>query len=804
MKSNKPTDFIYADAREQYAAWNVDTEKAIAQTLATPLSLHCWQGDDVTGFENASGISDGGIMATGNYPYKAQTPNQLRSDIQKALSLIGGSHRVNLHAIYAEIGSKKVDRCDLAPEHFSTWVSWAKELGVALDFNPSYFSHPHAASGFTLSHRDAAIRRYWIDHGIACRKIAESFGKKLKSPCITNFWIPDGYKDLPSDRIGPRERLIESLDAIFAEPINKRYNRDAVECKLFGIGSESYVTGSHEFYMGYSLARGIIPTLDAGHFHPTETIADKISSIMLYSHELLLHVSRGIRWDSDHIVITTDDLIATAREIVQSERLGEIHISLDYFDASINRIAAWVIGMRSMQKALLMAHLEPSALLNGAENSGDHTTRLALFEERNSRPFAAIWNEFCSRANVPTGNDWLADVHQYEATVLSKRSTVLVAKDTALNDLMFISHVLGRNEMYVQAGGGNTSVKCADGTSMLIKASGTPLGEMSETQGWVKVDLAKVTSLFNQPHIMKLSAAKREQKVLAVLGESIIEPLNARPSVETPLHALLGTVIMHSHPVIANALTCHPDGKNILASLELNPKNPALWVPYTDPGSSLAYSLFDALALHTHNYGVSPTAIFLQNHGFFCVGETSTECVELHLLWMNTLESHLRTHAHSADIQEADLAALRKSIKQAARALKKPTPRIRVSCDPTLASALGSDLINVFKGSLTPDHVVYMGPHAIFIPSGCHPRALEEACIVYTNKNNQFPRVFVLEKQAIAFAGDSEKKLDATEALAVSAVRTALASGNTYRHMPKRDIDFILNWEAEHYRAKQC
>ena len=412
----------YALAKERYAAMGVDTEMAMSRLATIPISMHCWQGDDVGGYERVGAqLSGGGIQATGNYPGKARTVAELRGDVEKAVSLIPGRHRFNLHASYLENGGKYVDRDAIEPKYFQGWIDWAKEMKMGLDFNPTYFSHPKAADGFTLSHPDDAIRAFWVRHGIACRKIAAEMGRQLGSPAATNFWIPDGFKDVPADRMAPRERLVDALDAIFAEPIDPKLNVDSVEAKLFGIGAESYTTGSHEFYMGYAVSRKMHLTLDAGHFHPTEVISDKISSILLFCPGLVLHVSRPVRWDSDHVVLLDDELMAIARELVRSGKLDRVHIGLDYFDASINRVAAWVVGMRNMLKALLIALLEPTETLRRSENSGDYTARMALGEELKSLPWAAVWDYYCAQKNVPVGLAWYDEVQRYEKNVLSKR-----------------------------------------------------------------------------------------------------------------------------------------------------------------------------------------------------------------------------------------------------------------------------------------------------------------------------------------------------------------------------------------------
>jgi L-rhamnose isomerase len=408
-------------AKERYAEFGVDAAQALKTLETIPISLHCWQGDDVGGFENFGGGLGGGLVATGNYPGKARTPDELRADLDKAFSVIPGKHRLNLHAFYGEFSRKKVDRDQITPDHFKNWIAWAKKNGLGLDFNPTCFSHPKAADGFTLSHRDTHIRQFWIDHCIRSREIGAAIGKALGKTCVTNVWIPDGMKDTPADRNSPRQRLAQSLDQVFAKKISPEYNLDSVEPKLFGIGSESYVVGSHEFYLGYSVDRKKLLTLDAGHYHPTEGISDKISSVLHFLPEILLHVSRGVRWDSDHVVILNDDLLAIAREIVANGFLKRVHIGLDYFDASINRVAAWTIGTRNMLRALLIALLEPTEKLRAAENKGDFTSRLALQEEIKTLPFGAVWDYYCESKNVPVGEDWLAEVKRYEKEVLSKR-----------------------------------------------------------------------------------------------------------------------------------------------------------------------------------------------------------------------------------------------------------------------------------------------------------------------------------------------------------------------------------------------
>ena len=419
--SDKQINSAYDIARERYAAFGVDVSTATETLKTVPISLHCWQGDDVGGFEDPERGLSGGIMATGNYPGKARTPEQLRADLDKAYSLIPGTHRLNLHASYLET-ERKIPRNEIRGEHFQNWVDWAKENNHGVDFNPTLFSHALADDGFTLSHADDGIRTFWIEHCIACREVGAYIGAALGDPCITNIWIPDGYKDYPADRLAPRQRLKDALDKVFETPIDPAHNLDAVECKLFGLGSESYVVGSHEFYLGYAIANDKVLCLDAGHFHPTETIADKLSSVLLYVQDILLHVSRGVRWDSDHVVALNDDLLAIMQEIARSDALERIHIGLDFFDASINRVGAWAIGTRNALRALLMALLEPRDLLRQYENEGNFTARLALLEELKGLPFGAVWDHYCLSQNVPVGMAFMDEISAYERTILPQRA----------------------------------------------------------------------------------------------------------------------------------------------------------------------------------------------------------------------------------------------------------------------------------------------------------------------------------------------------------------------------------------------
>lgn len=410
---------LYEHAKETYAKIGIDTEEVLKKLAELPISLHCWQGDDVVGFENTGSLS-GGIMATGNYPGKAGTPQELMADIEEVLSLLPGKYKINLHAIYA-ITDGTVDRDKLEPKHFEKWVEFAKKNGLGLDINPTLFSHPLAANSLTLSNPDEKIRRFWIDHCKAMRKIGAYFGKELGITCMNNIWIPDGYKEIPADRLGPRQRLKESLDEIFSEKYDKKYLIDTVESKVFGIGLEAYTVGSHEFYLNYAAKNDCLCLLDNGHYHPTEMVSDKIPSMLLFADKLALHVTRPMRWDSDHVVIFDDELKEITKEIVRCDALDKVMIGLDYFDASINRIAAWVVGARNMRKALLFAMLLPHGELKKYQDSGNFTKMLAMSEEYKFYPYNEVWNEFCKRENVPQGEKWLEETDRYEKEVLSKR-----------------------------------------------------------------------------------------------------------------------------------------------------------------------------------------------------------------------------------------------------------------------------------------------------------------------------------------------------------------------------------------------
>ena len=409
----------YESAKAQYADWGVDTDDALKRLSGIPISMHCWQGDDVVGFEPRSGSSGGGIQATGNHPGRARTPEELRADLEFAFAMIPGRHRLNLHAMYLDT-DQSPDRDEIEYQHFTPWVDWAKGQQIGLDFNPTFFAHAKADDNLTLSHPDVGIRDFWIEHGRRTREIAARMGTELGSPCVNNIWVPDGYKDTPVDRMAARKRLEGSLDQILALAQDKRQMLDAVESKLFGIGVEACTVGSHEFYMGYAIRKGTLLCLDMGHFHPTENIADKLSAVALSLDGLLLHVSRPMRWDSDHVILQDDSILQMAQELVAADVLDRTHIGLDFFDATISRTAAWVIGVRNMQKALLRALLMPLDRLRSAEDQLDFTTRLMVTEELKDLPYGAVWTEFCRRADIPTGVALIGELDAYQSKVAAR------------------------------------------------------------------------------------------------------------------------------------------------------------------------------------------------------------------------------------------------------------------------------------------------------------------------------------------------------------------------------------------------
>ncbi|MEA5127889.1 MAG: L-rhamnose isomerase [Proteiniphilum sp.] len=411
----------YEDAKAQYASLGVDVDQAVEKLNNLSISIHCWQADDIAGFENPDGELTGGIQVTGNYPGRARNIEEIRKDYEKVLSLIPGIHRISLHAIYGDFGGEFVDRDQIEPKHFQSWIDWAKKVGVKLDFNCTLFSHAKGESGYMISHFDPEIREFWKEHLRRCRRIAAEIGRQQGDPCIHNIWFPDGEKDKTVSRFAHRQLMKEALDDVLSEKISTEYLKDCVECKLFGIGSESYVVGSHEFYMGYAVKNNMMLTLDAGHFHPTESIADKISSMLLFVPELNLHVSRPERWDSDHVVTMTDELMALTQEIVRSGHADRVHVGLDYFDASINRIGAYVVGIRSTQRAMLQALLEPTEKLREFELQDKNFQRLAYLEELKSMPWNAVYNYYCQQQAVPVGDAYIRDIQEYEDQVTSKR-----------------------------------------------------------------------------------------------------------------------------------------------------------------------------------------------------------------------------------------------------------------------------------------------------------------------------------------------------------------------------------------------
>ena len=412
----------YELANSQYAELGIDTDRAIEKMEQYQISLHCWQADDVGGFETPDAeLAGGGIQVTGNYPGKARNIEELKQDLEKVMTLLPGKQRLNLHAIYGDFKGEKVDRDEIEPKHYQTWIEWAKKLDIGLDFNATCFSHPMADSGFTLSSKDETVRKFWVEHVKRCRRVAAEMGKQLGTPAVHNIWIPDGSKDIPVDRYGHRKMLKKSLDEIFAEKFPAEYLKDAVESKLFGIGAESMTVGSHDFYLSYAAQNNIMICIDNGHFHPTEQAGDKISSVLEFVPGILLHVTRPVRWDSDHVVTLNDEIMLIAQELVRTKAIDKVNIGLDFFDASINRIGAYVVGTRAMQQAILMALLEPTEKLKELEESGRNFERLAMLELLKTKPFGAVWDYYCEKNNIPVAEDYISSVLEYEKEVLGKR-----------------------------------------------------------------------------------------------------------------------------------------------------------------------------------------------------------------------------------------------------------------------------------------------------------------------------------------------------------------------------------------------
>lgn len=412
----------YELAKQEYAEMGVNTDEVIKKLDELVISLHCWQTDDVGGFEKAGSELGGGLQVTGNYPGKARTMAEMKADMDKVFSLLPGKQRLSLHAIYGDFSGEKVDRDQIELKHFQGWINWAKERGIGLDFNCTCFSHPWADDGFTLASKNETYRRFWIEHVKRCRRIGAEMGRQLGTPCVHNLWIPDGSKDLPADRYGYRSLLKASLDEIFAEEFPLEYLKDAVESKLFGIGSEAMVVGSHDFYLCYAAQNNKLITLDNGHFHPTEQVGDKISAILQFVPELLLHMTRGVRWDSDHVLTLNDESLLITQEIVRANALKRVNVGLDYFDGSLNRIGAYVIGARAAQQAFLFALLEPTAMIRKWEEAGKNFERLAYFELMKTKPFGAVWNYYCLSSGVPVAEDLISDIQKYESEVQSTRN----------------------------------------------------------------------------------------------------------------------------------------------------------------------------------------------------------------------------------------------------------------------------------------------------------------------------------------------------------------------------------------------
>lgn len=780
---------IYQEAKARYAEFGIDTDAAISAALQVPISLHCWQTDDVGGFETRpEGLDGGGIMATGNYPGRARTGDEARADLAKAMSLIPGAQRVNIHACYSET-DHFVDRDQLDASCFATWIAWAKDQGICLDFNPTFFAHPKAEDGFTLSHQDDAIRAFWVRHGKASRKIAEAMADAQGAPCCVNWWTPDGSKDAPADRFGPRRRMAASYDEIFRDDtVDSAKCVDFLESKLFGIGSEAYVVSSAEFCSDYALRSGIGLCLDMGHFHPTETIDDKLSSHLQFLDRILLHVSRPMRWDSDHVVRFNDDLRNVFLEIARGKAWDRVVVALDFFDASINRIGAYVTGTRAARKGILYALLDPTAQLQAYEAAGQNAQRLALMEAFTTMPFGAVWDQLCEQAEVPVGAAWLADMEAYERTLAVRQPSAAGAgrvrpaaeqlRDARVETITALSHQFGTSE-YVRGGGGNTSVK--DATTLWVKPSGTTLAGL-EPATFVALERTAIERLYDAEP--PADASEREEMVKNLMAGAVVGGAG-RPSVEAPLHnALDATYVVHTHPALVNGMTCAKDGE--AACRRLFPE--ALWMEYVDPGYTLCMALRERLQQYRAEFGAEPNLLVLQNHGIFVAADTPEEIRAIHV--------HV-------------IAVLRDAYAKAGVSTDGITCEAVADCSEvaaTLAGLLGDDAAAVVGGTgfecvtgpVSPDHMVYARAFPYLGP-------LTQAGLAgYREERGYAPKVVVADGVVYGLGSSARSAALALELALDRALVCRLAEafgGVRYLSDPQRR--FIENWEVESYRQKQ-
>jgi len=755
----------YELAKAAYAQYGIDTDAAIAQLNQIPISIHCWQGDDGKGFEvNEVAVSGGGILATGNHPGRAATADELRKDFEVALSLLPGKYKFNIHASYLETDGETVGRDKIEFKHYTNWVAWAKKLEIGIDFNPTLYAHPMANSGYTLSSLDENIRLYWVEHVKRSRAIAEQIGKELGQPCVNNIWIPDGEKDSPATRLQHRLALKASLDEIFSIKHDKKYLVDAVECKLFGIGSESFVSGSHEFYLAYAVKNNVLATFDTGHFHPTEQVADKLSSLIAMDAKILLHVSRGVRWDSDHVVLYNDEITAIAQEIKRCDAFNKIYIALDYFDASINRIDAWVIGARATRKALLSALLEPTQLLIDAELAGNRGRRLALAEELKALPMSAVFDMLCLESDVAVGSEWIDIADKYEQEVLLKRDLPEFAKQNYndLSGLVKISQASGTRSDYVQSGGGNTSAKLAKNL-MAIKASGYRISQISLTDGFVVGNYAKVKNIFSKSdrgaESEKLTSDAVKATILDIAGYKKL-----RPSVETGFHAILKKYVIHTHPVYANLLTCSPDGKALAEKVLKNTPVKYLWMDYINPGADLTFQISDSLKAFQEQNGTSPDAIFLKNHGLIATSDSADKCIALHKLVNDAVIDYFKLPAYPLSD---------KPIKKHENHFKS----VNAFLLDASKTWLNADALEEYM--LYPDQLVFLNGNV----GGENPKlVIKKDKITYHCSLNE---ASAIEDGLLAFA---------------YIVGMGKEKGIKIESMPNWGIAFINGWEAEKYR----
>ncbi len=743
---------FYQEAKKRYAEIGIDTDKAIETLKNIPISLHCWQGDDVTGFDH-DGPLTGGIQTTGNYPGKARTPDELMADMDVAMRLMPGKKKLNLHASYSVFASGEFcDRDKLEPKHFAKWVEFAKKRHMGIDFNPTFFSHDKVKDNLTLTSPDEDTRNFWINHGKACIRIAEYFARETGVPCVMNIWIGDGFKDIPADRLGPRLRYKDSLDQILSVPYDKDLVKVCVESKVFGVGVEAYTAGSAEFALTFAATHpGCLPLMDNGHYHPTEVVSDKIPALLAFFPEIALHITRPVRWDSDHVVIFDDETREMAKEIVRCDALDRVHMALDFFDAGINRIAAWVTGFSAWQKALLNALLTPHALLKSLQDENNMTALMMQTETLKSYPFGEVWDEYCRACGVPAEKDLLQEIRAYEEAVLLKRNTGSVPPA----DFITMCKTIGAMPDYVQGGGGNASCKYGN-NSMAIKASGFAIRDITDNSGYVNVDYKKILAYHTAVPASELE--EREKNSTPFTLSCVQSGSTLRPSVETGFHSLMKKYVMHTHPVYTNVLTCAEGGEKLVKTILKD--TDFVWIPYINPGFSLTLVIDEAIQNYKKENGVFPKVIFLENHGLVTTSDDAEECTKLHVAVNNAIKEYFKLGDFYTGL----------TLSEVNGALSFKAPFIK-----DFMSKYGPDLIDSL--ALYPDQLVYLNA------------GIKDGKIAFDADTAIFKTT----------PGEAAAMLE-TFAAFVYIIDSIHASGLKVHPMNSVATNFINNWESEKYR----